>query len=550
MCLGLLGGGALLALPSEASTGPEAPRPSSTSTSRPTPTPPPRPAPTPVWPATGAPVPAVPRIVWGRCDEAAQRKLGLQCAAVRVPLSYAHPQKASILLNVARHPAKSGRRKGVLFFNPGGPGTSAIERADTFLEMFGKSVTDVYDVIAMDPRGIGVDSLAGCWSVEPAPNKPDEYPVSSKEVKQQIARDAFERHACAATGRPIIDHMTTANVARDMDLIRRGMSVPKISFYGVSYGTYLGATYSALFPQQTGPFVLDGVVDPVSSSTGRGGAGATTPVSVRTNSGSGADESLKALFRACEKAGATRCRHGAYIAKEWEAVLARLDRGAVTIDGETHTRPRVISSAMQALYSIDTLSPLLDWIHQEYLVVVKGARTAAPAPVEGSRSMLDAPPAGPVIEPSKPQPDNAQWFDTFKQAGVLCSDSVNPADPLVWQSTAQAAKSSWFTPLWTWHSSICAGWPGSKAEAYFGSFAGRPASPLLIIGNTHDPATPLQQAKLLAQTSPGARLLTVDTFGHGAGNQSTCAVRAARSYLLKNELPKRGAVCAADKPLF
>ncbi|WP_168581301.1 alpha/beta hydrolase [Gephyromycinifex aptenodytis] len=506
-----------------------------------------------MWPTSGAPAPAVPRIRWQRCEEASQRKLGLTCATVKVPLDYAAPGKASILLNVVRHKATAKKSKGVLFVNPGGPGTSTIEHMEQFLTTLGRPVTSTFDVIGMDPRGVGVDSLAGCWSRTEAPDGVSSFPVTTSEAKKQIARDSFERKACAATGRPIIDHMSTGNVARDMDLIRQAVGDRALSYYGVSYGTVLGATYAAMFPTKVRGIILDGVVDPVDWTTGRGRQSSRIPVSTRTGSGAASDESLRAVFAACKAAGKTRCPHGATIASEWDRLLKALSSGPVTVGDETYTKADTIGAAMANLYSTEEIPSMLDWIHDEYLTVVAKSSPPVSAPrASGAPKLaLRRRTPGPLVSPVVAQPDSSRWFDTFKQAGVMCSDSKNPADAMTWHRYATAsAKNSWFTPLWTWQSSLCAGWPGSRRDAYVGPFNVRPAHPLLVVGNTHDPATPYANARRVAALSPGARLLTVDTFGHTAADQSPCATKAMQRYLLTGALPPEGLVCKAGKPLF
>lgn len=495
--------------------------------------------------ASAAPkAPAAPKIAWHRCDEPSQRKLGLQCATVPVPLDHAEPNGPRILLDLARHRASgsAAARKGSLFVNPGGPGGSAINHMDQFLTTLGPSVTSRFDIVAMDPRGVGDSSVAACWSITPEPDVPADGDRSPAQARIAIAHDTYERTACAKTGRPIIDHMSTGDVARDLDLMRRAVGDEKLTYYGVSYGTVLAQTYAAMFPQNVRALALDGVVNAQSWTTGHGG-------------GKGADETLRAAFAACRAAGPKRCPHGATIAAEWDDLLARLAKGPVTTADGTLSRGEVLSSVLTSLYDPDTIAPMMDWIHADYLVVTGKRRTLAPkppAPAEAKTFGLPgASKPGPVITGHEPMPDAAKWWDTFKQAGVMCSDSLNPSDPNAWTRYADAsAASSWFTPTWTWNSSLCAGWPGHSTGVYRGPFTVKPAHPLLVVGNTHDPATPLTAARSVAAASPGARLLTVDAYGHTGANKSTCAADVVRRYLIDGTLPRAGATCVADKPLF
>lgn len=112
-------------------------------------------------------MPATPRIRWGRCEERDQRKLGLQCGTALVPLDYGNPKGPKIVLDLARKRATSGRRTGTVFVNPGGPGGTPTTRMDRFLTVLGRDVTRTFDVVAMDPRGVGQSSRASCWSRKP-----------------------------------------------------------------------------------------------------------------------------------------------------------------------------------------------------------------------------------------------------------------------------------------------------------------------------------------------------------------------------------------------
>lgn len=488
-------------------------------------------------------MPATPRIRWGRCEERDQRKLGLQCGTALVPLDYGNPKGPKIVLDLARKRATSGRRTGTVFVNPGGPGGTPTTRMDRFLTVLGRDVTRTFDVVAMDPRGVGQSSRASCWSRKPEPDLGFVAPGTAKEIRTHIRHDDFERAACAATGRPIIDHMSTGDVARDMDLMRRAVGDRRLTYYGVSYGTVQAATYAAMFPGNVRAMVLDGVVDPRDWTTGKGRSYQRVPVSVRTGSGPGADETLRAAFAACRAAGPKRCPNGATVAAEWDALLARLARGPVTRGAETLSRGDFVGSALNALYDPDMYPTLMAGIHKDYQAVVAGRGEV--------RERSVAPPSfGGIVSP-KPMPDDVKWWDTFTQVGVMCSDSLNPRDPQAWPTYAKASEArSWFTGVWTWNSSLCAGWPGRSTGAYRGPFDVKPATPLLVVGNTHDPATPLSNAQAVARMSPGARLVTVDAFGHTIGDGSRCASAVMRRYLATGVAPSRDVTCRADKPLF
>ncbi|SDH35667.1 TAP-like protein [Lentzea fradiae] len=182
----------------------------------------------------------------------------LECATLVAPLDYANPSGERISLLVSRKRAVAeDRRRGVLFTNPGGPGSSGVGLpaflADTEL-------AQVYDLIGFDPRGVGGSTALNCPST-PAIAEPESRPADSEFVKWAAeAREAEE--ACQRSGGGIRRHISTANTARDMDVLRAVLAEPKINYFGYSYGTYLGAVYGTLFPHRLDRSVLDSAVHP------------------------------------------------------------------------------------------------------------------------------------------------------------------------------------------------------------------------------------------------------------------------------------------------
>lgn len=508
----------------------------------------------------------IPTLTWKQCDISQDHRT--ECAQLPVPLSYRQPGGPKILLNIAKQGATDpAKRIGVLFVNPGGPGESAVSHLQRFSEVLGTAITSRFDIIAMDPRGIGEDSVARCWSTHPEPAVVDSAPSTARERRIWLAHNAYENKACTNSGHPIIDHISTANVARDMDLVRRALGEEKINYYGVSYGTVLGHTYAALFSNNIRAMALDGVVDPVAWTTGYGDSAQRVPVSVRTGAAAASLENLQAIIAACEQSGTARCPYAQTIRREWEQTVSLLQRGPVRVGDEENTLNSLTYSLVSLQYTPDDAEAVLRLVHDTYRAVVKKEKVevTVPQPSEepvgapGMRLHSQLQPGlalplrqGEPIEPTKRQPDEAQWWDTFTQQGPMCTDSVNPTDPQAWPRYADssAGKQNPFTNVWLWNSSLCAQWPGQDKEVYRGPFDIAPAAALLIIGNTHDNATPLSNAQAVASMVQGARLLTVDVFGHTAADKNKCAARYLRAYLLEGKLPPEKTVCPADKPLF
>ena len=196
---------------------------------------------------------------WSGCTVATGR---MQCASVRVPTDYANPAAGTTTIRLGRV-ASSGHSRGPLLMNPGGPGGSGIE----FVGLFANAVPRLraaYDLVGFDPRGVGSSDPVRCLDTEQlddltAANVPPPTPAQAAQRSELIRRqgDACRRHAGA-----LASHMTTVETARDLDIIRAALGSPRLDYYGASYGTFLGATYAALFPNRTGRMVLDGAVDP------------------------------------------------------------------------------------------------------------------------------------------------------------------------------------------------------------------------------------------------------------------------------------------------
>jgi pimeloyl-ACP methyl ester carboxylesterase len=248
------------------------------------------------------------RLRWTPCHPEAGANF--QCAVAQVPLDYGNPRAGTIAIALTRLPATDPRRRiGSLFLNPGGPGGSGVAYvlgAGPFL--YTDAVRARFDLVGFDPRGIMRSSPLRCY------DSPDQWPVPTglafpitrDEEESWIANDRALDRACRVRGNAIRDHMSTANVARDMDVLRDLVGDDKLSYAGVSYGSYLGATYANLFPERVRAVVVDGVLDPVAWSTGRGAEGFLVPFSTRLHSDVGAMATLQEFFRLCD-AGGPRC---------------------------------------------------------------------------------------------------------------------------------------------------------------------------------------------------------------------------------------------------
>lgn len=501
----------------------------------------------------------VPDVEWHVCGDNPR----LRCGSALVPLDYDAPNGATIKLNMVKRPADLPAQKiGSLFVNPGGPGGSAADFADYAASVLGAPVRQRFDVIGIDPRGIAGSTVVSCETQDGDPGLPppprEAFPRSEGQVQEWLAYDEAVREVCRTGGNAVLDHMTTADTARDMDLIRQAVGDPMLNYYGISYGTQLGSTYAAMFPGRVRSIVLDAVLDPVEWTAGRFGTGQKYTVSARLHSGYGAWEALTTALAECDRAGHRDCAQAGHIAHEWERVVAKLRKGAVRAGGQRITYANVIGNVLGGLYDARFYPDIMQFIHDLYELIYAprpgATQAAAQSWLELKRVVAASgrtdpryAAAGAALASAVPGERIVPEFQ-----GVLCSDSVNPDEEFRAITSARYAnrQGPGFGALWAWASSVCINWPGSGADAYRGPWRTKTAHPLLITGNLHDPATPISGARAVNKLFPGSVMITVDTWGHGALGQSRCATSKWDAYFVSGKLPAPGLVCQPNHPLF
>jgi pimeloyl-ACP methyl ester carboxylesterase len=486
---------------------------------------------------------AVAPVAWHGCADPGP---GLQCATVRVPLDYDRPTGATIALALVRHPATApaARWLGSLFIDPGGPGGSGTDFVRQAADILDVALKGRYDLIGLDPRGIALSTPLVCLNSTAQLDRlvaPWPFPVTAFEQSAQRGYDARLAAACAQRGGAIIDHMSTADVARDLDRLRAAVGDPTLNYLGYSYGTQIGTVYANLFPERVGRVVLDGVLDPIAWTTGTL-ATAAQPFSTRLHSDKGAQVTLEQFFVGCDRAvrdsdASTVCEFGPPARSRFAALAARLRAHPLTLSsGRTLTYADLVATTLAALYSAQSW-PFLS----EFLA---SAESGTPAEVAAARAAL-ARSLG-VTDPALgavPQTVEAL-------GGVACSDGDNPSSYGAWPREAARAdaESGYFGALWTWVSSPCQAWPGQAADRYLGPWTARTANPVLVVGNRYDPATRYQGAVTVSRLLPNSRLLTYEGWGHTAylGAGSSCTDAAVSGYLLTGALPAVGTRCPVE----
>ena len=464
-----------------------------------------------------------------------------ECATLRVPLDHDRPRGRKIDLALVRLPASDPQqRQGSLFLNPGGPGGSGVEFVlGVGADLFTDEVRARFDLVGFDPRGIIDSAPLRCFrtfdeSLSVVPPFP--FPTSPDEEALVAELDTRLNRACQRRGGPIVDHMATADVARDLDLLRRAVGDSELNFVGYSYGSFLGVTYANMFPQNVGAVVVDAVLDPIAWTTGRGNEAATLPFSTRLRSDEGAQATLEEFFRLCDEAGPEGCAFAPNSAGRYAALAERLRAAPVElIDPETGESflvgyAELIGETLGVLYNS------ADWPFAAEILAMLEAAAGDPA-------ALDAGTIGPALRAREPYPNFVEGFP-----GVACSDSVNPDGHEFWSVAGAAADEQfgYFGRPWTWASSPCAVWEGFDDDRYLGPFNRATANPVLVVGNLFDPATRYEGAVIVDELLPNSSLLTIEGWGHTSLFLSLCVDEVMSQFLVDRVTPAPGMTCSQD----
>jgi pimeloyl-ACP methyl ester carboxylesterase len=485
----------------------------------------------------------VPVLDWTSCFG------GFQCATARVPLNYQDPDGTKISIAAIRHPATDPAKSlGTLFINGGGP----LEQIDGFpadYQAVPAIIRQRFDIMTFDPRGFGFSTAVRCFPTETAEREflsaLPPFPVGAAQIAVWDRTWASFDARCAAANRSLLDHDTTADWARDMNLLREAVGDPVLNYYGASYGTLLGATYANLFPGHVGRMILDGNVNPVALTTPDGNL--TTYLRLDTDEGLATN--MAAFLRLCGEATTAGCAFSAgtpaATTAKWNTLLSRLDKHPVTTGSppQTYTYAETIATLATAL---DTVS---DWQQAAVQLQQLWTAPAKTTPVPAKTTPV------PAATPADTGASTTVYIGREQQYAVLCSDSPNPHSPGAYAAAAKVAyaRSGGWGLDEAWYTEPCAQWPGNGAQdRYTGPWDRWTANPILLLGNTGDTALPYQQDELAMEHDLArARLLTVQGYGHTEQtNPSTCAENYQVSYVLTGALPPAGTICQENATPF
>ncbi|RKS71798.1 TAP-like protein [Actinomadura pelletieri DSM 43383] len=490
-----------------------------------------------------------PKLGWYECFGSAE------CATVRLPLDYDSPKGATTEIAVARLKARDPEKRiGSLFLNPGGPGGSGTLMAIDAPLFLGEDILDRFDIVGFDPRGINFSDQVKCFKSDrdqklALAGMNVAFPMGEKEEAAYIKSAKALGKGCATTGRKLAGAMSTAQVARDMDVLRRAVGDKKLTYLGFSYGSALGQYYANMFPDRLRALAVDAILNPVSWAGTK--KTANQLIDDRLKSGDGAYRALREMLVRCGKAGEVKCTFAAYgdPVKNFEVLAARLKAEPLDLGPWKVTYADLIGGALSGLYDVDGYT-FIDMQLTELWEASSPTSTKARA--DKARKAIAARIAKRRAEAARLDAAKGFPYDNSFEAtsSVICTDALHPKKAGDWPALTAASdkRAPHFGRAWGWSSVQCAGdaWKVRDKDAYTGPFNRRTNAPVLFVGNYYDPATNYDDAVSSSKLLPGSRLLSSDSWGHTAYGTSACVTNAVDAYLLRGELPPVGKVCVGD----
>ena len=443
------------------------------------------------------------KLEWQACSN------GLECAKVLVPLNYADPNGQAMTLSLARHKATAEPRLGSLFLNPGGPGASGID----LVSSFDGAGLEQYDLVGWDPRGTDDSTPVQCFSEGKDFDRylaTDASPDNNEELGIQISQDRTFGMVCLNGSGSLLQHVSTAETVRDLDLLRGLVGDSKINYLGFSYGTKIGSLYAHLYPKRVGHVVLDGAVDITDS-----------PVSQLD----GFERAIGNFASWCAQQKCSLGNSRQQVLRAVTDLLTRLDSQPIKVGDRELTQSLATTGVIFPLYGQEKAWDVL--------------RQAVGAAIQKGDGSILLRLSDTYLGRSE---DGRYEQDISANAAIRCLDSQNVSVSKELKEDAVDSKSAPVLGKFWGSDLLCPLWPVPPApkEPKIGA---RGAGPILVIGTTGDPATPFEYAVGMAKQLDSGVLIKLRGFGHLAYGQSPCIRKIVRAYLINNAVPRNNTTC-------
>ncbi len=455
------------------------------------------------------------RIDWAPCATDADH----DCGTLTVPIDYADPEGETFELALLRVPA-TGARVGSLVVNPGGPGAPGTSYAAAAGRVFREPLLQAFDIVGFDPRGTGRSAPVDCLSDaeldaylsgDPTPDDPGEVASYKKSVLSFGAR-------CLESSGPVLGHVTTIEAARDLDVLRSALGEEALTYLGASYGTKLGATYAELFPEMVGRLVLDGAVDVSLDAT-----------TMAIDQAAGFETALRAYVQNCLDS-TDNCFLGDTVEEGLDTIAGLL----ASIEDEPLPAGDRELTVGNAFYGIVT--PLYN---RDYWFLLSTALSSA---LEGQGSALMQ-----LADAYASRNADGSYADNSTEANyaINCLDDPTSVPfaqvPSLFPAFEEASPT--FGRIFAWAMTGCRGIEVQSSQEPL-DIRGAGAAPILVLGTTRDPATPMKWAEALSAQLESGVLVERDGDGHTAYNSgNACIDTIVEDYLIEGAVPDDPSSC-------
>ncbi|MEK2488899.1 alpha/beta hydrolase [Kitasatospora purpeofusca] len=449
-----------------------------------------------------------------------------ECATLKAPLDYGKPDGQTIDLALIRAVATGtgGQpRIGSLIYNFGGPGGSGV----VTLPALAKDYADLnarYDLVSFDPRGVGNSATVRCLddAATDASAAVDGTPDDQAETTALDAANTGYTAACEKNSGTVLPHVDTVSAARDLDLMRQVLGDAKLHYFGISYGTELGGVYAHQYPGNVGHLVMDGVVDPTKD-----------PEQSALGQAKGFQLALENYMKACAAQAGPSCptgQGGDDGTRRITDLLASLDSAPLPTDGpRVLTQDLAVTGIAAALYNQNSWNALSVGL-QEAMQNRTGTTLLALADAYSGRDQQGHYSNQSAANRAISCADDRSRYSATDVQGLL--PTFRQASPVFGDFTA-------------WGLTSCNGWP-VQGSADLPEVSAPGSAPIVVIGNTGDPATPYEGAGAMArQLGAGVGVqVTLQGQGHGGYDSgNACLKQAVDQYLLADRVPAEGTTC-------
>ena len=468
----------------------------------------------------------VSKLSWKSCHG------NFQCSVLKVPIDYKDESLGDFDIAVIRYRSPNQQdRIGSLVVNPGGPGVSGIEYALNAEYIVSPDVLERYDIVGFDPRGVGESSPITCLSDAEQDEvlAGDPKPDNEGELVQMLTETQNFVDKCVAKT-PNLEHYSTFDAAHDMELLRQSLGDSKLNYLGFSYGTYLGTLYAQRFPNKVGRFVLDGAINPSMSIKEQSLVQAVA-----------FDQALANFITDCPKHKECPLPLGA-TPQFFIDLFNKVSKQPLTLQSAQSTggsrlitEGLVVTGTASAMYDNESGWPML--------------RTAITQALKGDGTTFAQ-----LADQYNGRKTDGTFIDNQNDANIIidCLDwSDNRSNETIRADVQKFSISApVFGPYIAYSGLTCNVLKTTLKRTRIVTDQNtaqiqRTATPVLIIGTTHDPATPYVWAQALSRYIKGSHLITLQGEGHtGYGRGSACVDNAVDNYLINLEIPSKNRICS------